>query len=159
MFTEENLKKVEEVKKRYPTTMAALLPVLWIAQEQFGWISEEVMHYVADLLALPFEHVLGVVTFYTMFNRKPVGKYHLQVCANVSCMLRGSDNLVEYLERKLGVRTGETTPDKMFTLSEVECLGSCGTAPMMQVNNDYYENLTAAEVDHILDRFRTQAHR
>lgn len=159
MFTEENVKKVEEIKKRYPTTMAALLPVLWIAQEQFGWISEEVMHYVADLLALPFEHVLGVVTFYTMFNRKPVGKYHLQVCANVSCMLRGSDNLVEYLERKLGVRTGETTPDKMFTLSEVECLGSCGTAPMMQVNNDYYENLTAAEVDHILDQFRTQAHR
>ena len=156
MFTEENLKRVEELKKRYPTTMAMLLPVLWIAQEQFGWISEEAMHYVAGLLNLPYEHVLGVVTFYTMFNRKPVGKYHIQVCANVSCMLKGSDNIVEHLEKKLGVKTGETTPDRLFTLSEVECLGSCGTAPMMQVNNDYYENLTAAEVDRLLEQFRRQ---
>ena len=136
--------------------MAMLLPVLWIAQEQFGWISEEAMHYVAGLLNLPYEHVLGVVTFYTMFNRKPVGKYHIQVCANVSCMLKGSDNIVEHLEKKLGVKTGETTPDRLFTLSEVECLGSCGTAPMMQVNNDYYENLTAAEVDRLLEQFRRQ---
>ncbi|HUI29567.1 MAG TPA: NADH-quinone oxidoreductase subunit NuoE [Candidatus Acidoferrales bacterium] len=156
MFTEENLRKVEEIKKRYPTQMAAVLPVLWLAQEQFGWISEEVMHYVAELLEVPFSHVLGVVTFYTMYSKKPVGKYHIQVCANVSCMLRGSDNLVEHLEKRLGVRVGETTPDKMFTLDEVECLGSCGTAPMMQINDDYYENLTMDQTDHLLDEFRNR---
>lgn len=122
MFTEENLRKVDELKKRYPTQTALVLPVLWLAQEQFGWISEEVMHYVAELLDVPFSHILGVVTFYTMYNKKPVGKYHIQVCANVSCMLRGSDNLVEHLEKKLDVKVGETTPDKMFTLDEVECL-------------------------------------
>lgn len=136
--------------------MAAVLPVLWLAQEQFGWISEEVMHYVAELLAVPFSHILGVVTFYTMFNKKPVGKYHIQVCANVSCMLRGSDNLVEHLERELGVRVGETTPDQIFTLDEVECLGSCGTAPMMQVNDDYYDNLTPEKIDRLLDKFKNQ---
>jgi NADH-quinone oxidoreductase E subunit len=156
VFTEENLQKVEEIKKRYPKQMAAVLPVLWLAQEQFGWISEEIMHYVAGLLDVPFSHILGVVTFYTMYNTKPVGKYHIQVCANVSCMLRGSDNLVEHLERKLGVRVGETTSDKMFTLDEVECLGSCGTAPMMQVNDDYYDNLTAEKVNRLLDEFRNQ---
>jgi len=155
MFTEENLRKVEEIKKRYPTTMAAVLPVLWLSQEQFGWISEEVMHYVAELLDLPYDHILGVVTFYTMYNKKPVGKYHIQVCANVSCMLRGSDNLVDHLEKRLGIKIGEITPDKMFTLDEVECLGSCGTAPMMQVNDDYYENLTAERVDQLLEEFRS----
>ncbi len=159
MFTEENLRKVEEIKKRYQKPMAALLPVLWLAQEQFGWISEEVMHYVAGLLDLPYNHVLGVVTFYTMYNKKPVGKYHIQFCANVSCMLRGSDNLIEHLEHKLGVKVGETTPDKLFTLSEVECLGSCGTAPMMQVNNDYYEDLSAEKLDNLIEEFRKQAQR
>lgn len=156
MFTEENLRKVEEIKRRYPQQMAAVLPVLWLAQEQFGWISEEVMHYVAELLDVPFSHILGVVTFYTMYNKKPVGKYHIQVCANVSCMLRGSDNLVEHLEKKLGIKIGETTTDKMFTLDEVECLGSCGTAPMMQVNDDYYDGLTTKKIDHLLDEFRNQ---
>jgi len=157
VFTEENLRKVEEIKSRYPKPMAALLPVLWLAQEQFGWISEDVMHYVADLLQVPFNHVLGVVTFYTMYNRKPVGRYHIQFCANVSCMLRGSDNLIEHLENKLGIKVGSTTPDGMFTLSEVECLGSCGTAPMMQVNNDYYEDLTKEKLDNLIEDFRKQA--
>jgi NADH dehydrogenase (ubiquinone) flavoprotein 2 len=159
VFTEENLRKVEEIKKRYPSQMAAVLPVLWLAQEQFGWISEEVMHYVAELLAVPFSNILGVVTFYTMYNKKPVGKYHIQVCANVSCMLRGSDNLVEHLESKLGIKVGETTPDRMFSLDEVECLGSCGTAPMMQVNDDYYENIDAGKIDHLLDELRKKASR
>jgi NADH-quinone oxidoreductase E subunit len=127
-----------------------------LAQEQFGWISDEVMYYVGELLDVPYNHILGVVTFYTMYNKKPVGKFHIQVCANVSCMLRGSDSLVEHLERKLGVKVGETTSDKMFTLDEVECLGSCGTSPMMQVNDDYYDNLTEEKVDHLLDEFRNQ---
>ncbi len=157
MFTEENLRKVEELKKSYPKPMAALLPVLWLAQEQFGWISDETMHYVAGLLDLPYNHVLGVVTFYTMYNQRPVGRYHIQVCANVSCMLRGSDNLIEHLEHRLGVRVGETTPDRLFTLSEVECLGSCGTAPMMQVNNDYYEDLSVEKIDNLIEEFRKQA--
>ena len=154
MFTEENLRKIEEIRKRYPKPMAAVLPVLWLAQEQFGWISEEVMHYVAEVLDVPFSHILGVVTFYTMYNKKPVGKYHIQICANVSCMLRNSDSLVEHLERRLAIKVGETTPDKMFTLDVVECLGSCGTAPMMQVNDDYYENLDAEKVDLLLNEFK-----
>lgn len=156
MFTEENLRKVEELKKRYPKPMAALLPVLWIAQEQFGWISEETMHYVGGLLGVPYNHVLGVVTFYTMYHKKPVGKYHIQFCGNVSCMLRGADNLIEHLEERLGIKVGETTSDRMFTLSEVECLGSCGTAPMMQVNNDYYEDLTKEKLDNLIENFRKQ---
>jgi NADH-quinone oxidoreductase E subunit len=159
VFTQENLHRVEEIKKRYPKPMAALLPVLWVAQEQFGWISEETMHYVGELLGLPFNHVLGVVTFYTMYNKKPVGKYNIQFCGNISCMLRGADNLIEHLEHKLGIKVGETTSDGMFTLKEVECLGSCGTAPMMQVNNDYYEDLTAEKLDNLLEEFRKQAQR
>jgi NADH dehydrogenase (ubiquinone) flavoprotein 2 len=157
MFTEENLRKVEELKRRYPEPQGALLQVLWLAQEQFGWISEEVMHYVADLLQLPYSHVLGVVSFYTMYNRQPVGKYHIQVCTNIACMLLGSETIVEHLQKRLGIKIGETTPDRLFTLSEVECLGSCGTAPMMQVNEDYYENLTVDKLDKLIDEFKKQA--
>jgi NADH:ubiquinone oxidoreductase subunit E len=94
-----------------------------------------------------------------MYNKKPVGKYNIQFCANISCMLRGADNLIEHLEHKLGIKVGETTSDGLFTLKEVECLGSCGTAPMMQVNNDYYEDLTSEKVDNLLDEFRKQAQR
>ncbi len=150
MFTQENLKKLEELKKRYPTTKALTLPVLWMAQEQFGWISPDTMKYVAELLSLPVGHIYGVVTFYTMFNTKPVGKYHLQVCTNVSCQLRGAEHLTDHLCHRLGVAIGETTTDKKFTITEVECLGSCGTAPMMQVNDDYVENLTDEKVDKFL---------
>jgi NADH-quinone oxidoreductase E subunit len=152
MFTEENLKKVEEIKKRYPTAQAALLPVLWIAQEQFGWISEDVMRYVAELLGLPYSHVYGVVTFYTMYNKKPLGKYHLQVCTNISCMLNGAYENLEHIQRKLNIKVGQTTPDMKFTLSEVECLGSCGTAPVIQVNDDYYENMTKEKIDKLIEQ-------
>jgi NADH-quinone oxidoreductase subunit E len=150
MLTPENLKKLEALKSRYPTKKALTLPVLWMAQEQFGWISHETMEYVAGLLDLPVRHVYGVVTFYTMFNTSPVGKYHLQVCTNISCMLRGSDTLCSRIADRLGIHIGETTPDKKFTLSRVECLGSCGTAPMMQVNDEYHENLSDASVDNLL---------
>jgi len=150
MFTPENLKKLEALKSRYPTKKSLTLPALWMAQEQFGWISPETMEYVAGLLDLPLRHIYGVVTFYTMFNTSPVGKYHLQVCTNISCMLRGSDALCSRISNRLGVRVGETTPDKKFTLSRVECLGSCGTAPMMQVNDEYHENLSDASVDQLL---------
>src|SRR6266852_4992053 len=119
MFTQENLKKLEELKKRYPTTKALTLPVLWMAQEQFGWISSDTMKYVAELLDLPLRHIYGVVTFYTMFNAGPVGKYHLQVCTNVSCQLRGAEGLTDHICSRLGVRMGETTSDNKFTVAEV----------------------------------------
>jgi NADH-quinone oxidoreductase E subunit len=151
MFSEENLKKFEALKKRYPTTKALTLHVLWIAQDQFGWISPETMKYVAGLLDVPLNHVYGVVTFYTMFNSKPVGTYHIQVCTNVSCHLRGSDRISDHLCKRLGVRMGETTGDGKFTVTEVECLGSCGTAPMMQVNNTFIENLTPERIDRFIE--------
>ena len=154
MLSQENLKKLEHFKKQFPTTKCLTLPVLWMIQEQHGWISEEAMRYAAELLNQPIGHIYGVVTFYTMFNAKPVGKHHLQVCTNVSCMLRGADELTEHLCKRLKIGPGETTPDRNFTITQVECLGSCGTAPMMQVNNDrYYENLSIAQVDELLEQW------
>ena len=154
MLNEQNLKTIEEIRQRYPTSQAALLPALWIAQEQYGWISEETMKEIASLLNLPFGHVLGVVSFYTMFHRKPIGKYHLQVCTNVSCQLLGSEKVVDYLSQKCKVELDGTSVDGKYTLSEVECLGSCATAPMMQINEEYFENLTKEKIDHILLRLK-----
>lgn len=155
LFNEEELKKVEDIKSRYPSSQAALLPVLWMVQEKEGWISEDSMRYVGDLLQVSYEHILGVVTFYTMFNKKPRGKYHLQICTNVSCMLRGGYDLFKLASDKLGIKNNETTADNLFTIEEVECLGSCGTAPMIQVNNkDYYENLTVESFDKLIDDFK-----
>jgi len=150
MLSDKNLKKIEDLKKFYPTTQALVLPVLWMIQEEHGFISEDSMKYVAELLNVPFAHILGVVTFYTMFHSKPVGKHHIEVCTNVSCMLRGSDRIVAYLEKRLGVGLGETSKDKKWTLSEVECMGSCGTAPMVAVGEEYYENLTEEKLDRML---------
>lgn len=154
MFSEENLKKLDELKKRYPTTKALTLPALWMAQEQFGWISPETMTYVAGILSVPVSHVYGVVTFYTMFNTRPVGKYHLQVCKNVSCQLRGSESITRHICKRLGIGIGETTADGKFTVTEVECLGSCGTAPMMQVNDTFVENLTPERIDKYIEEAR-----
>ena len=152
MLSKENLEKLGQLKSRYPTSMSLTLPVLWMIQEQEGWISPESMTYVADLLHLPVSHIYGVVTFYTMFNTKQVGKHHLQVCTNVSCMLRGSDELLDHICTRLNARPGETTPDGKFTVSGVECLGSCGTAPALQLGNgEYYENLSFEKVDALLD--------
>jgi NADH-quinone oxidoreductase E subunit len=150
MLSEKNLKKVEELKGSYPIAQALVLPVLWMIQEEHGYISEEAMKYVAQLLNVPFAHILGVVTFYTMFHTKHVGKHHLEVCTNVSCLLRGSDKIIEHLEKRLGIAMGETSKDKKWTLSEVECMGSCGTAPMVAVGDEYYENLTPEKLDKIL---------
>jgi NADH-quinone oxidoreductase E subunit len=150
MLSEENLKKIEELKRVYPTTQALVLPVLWMIQEDHGYISEESMKYAAQLLDVPIGHVLGVVTFYTMFHSKPTGKNHIEVCTNVSCMLRGSAKIVELLEKRLGIGLGETSKDKKWTLSEVECMGSCGTAPMLAVGEEYHENLTPEKLEKIL---------
>lgn len=154
MLSQQNLAKLEELKTKFPTTKSLTLPVLWMVQEEHGWISTEAIKYVADLLHLPVRHVYGVVTFYTMFNVKPVGKYHLQVCTNISCQLLGGEKISEHVCKKLNIKLGETTPDKRFTVTEVECLGSCGTAPMMQVNERYYENLTVEKIDTLLEEFK-----
>jgi len=150
MLTKQEIKKVNEIKSRYPDEKAALLPLLWIIQEKYGWISDDAMQYAGDLLNMPYEQVLGVATFYTMFNKKPRGKFHLQVCTNISCMLRGGYELFKYIEDKL--KSGD---NDLFTVEEVECLGSCATAPMMQVNNrEFYENLNREKVDEIIEHFK-----
>jgi NADH-quinone oxidoreductase E subunit len=157
MFSEEELKKVEEIKSHYPDVKAALLPVLWMIQEKYGWISNDAMKYAGDLLNIQYEYILGVVSFYTMFNDKPVGKYNLQICTNVSCMLRGGYELFKYASEKLGIKNKETSQDGMFTIEEVECLGSCATAPMLQVNNkEYYENLTKEKFDELIENFKSK---
>jgi len=150
-FTPENKKEFDALLTHYPNKRAALLPTLWLAQKQFGWISQKVMEYVGQLLELPAIKVYEVVTFYTMFNQKPVGKHHIQLCRTLSCELCGKGEILAHLKAKLGIGLGETTPDGRYTLTEVECLGSCGSAPMMQLNEDYYENLTPAKVDEILN--------
>lgn len=150
-FSQDSKNKLEKLKGKYPTTEALLLPALHIAQREFGYIYPEVEICVAEYLNLPVTQVHAVSTFYTMYNKKPVGKYHVQVCTNIACSLLGADHLTDYIAKKLGIERGETTKDGLFTLQEVECLGSCGTAPVMQINDDYYENLTEKKVDEILD--------
>ena len=153
-FSKETRAKYERLLTRYPNREAAILPTLYLAQREFGHLSDEAILYVADLLGFTPALVYGVATFYTMYNKKPVGKYHLQVCRNLSCSLMGAEHLIDRVSEKLGVKPGETTADGRFTLSTVECLGSCGTAPVMQVNDDYYENLSEESIDAILDRLR-----
>ena len=150
-FSEGTRAKHERLLGRYPNREAAILPTLYLAQREFGHLSDEAILYVADLLGFTPARIYGVATFYTMYNKKPVGKYHLQVCRNLSCSLMGAEHLIEHVARKIGVKPGETTADGKFTLSTVECLGSCGTAPVMQVNDDYYENLTEESIDAILE--------
>jgi NADH-quinone oxidoreductase subunit E len=150
MLTQENLQKAEALFNKYPEKKAALLPVLWIAQDQEGWISEEMMKYVAELVGVPYAHVLGVVTFYTMFNDKKLGRYHIEVCTNVSCMLKGSDNIVSTVERLCGTKLGHTSADGKFTVSEVECMGACGGAPMIAIGENYYEYLTPEKTEQLL---------
>ena len=158
LFNSEELKTVEKHISKYPTKMSAIMPVLLMVQEKEGWISTDNMKYVGQLLELPYEHVLGVATFYTMYFKKPVGKYHLQICTNVSCMLCGGTQLFKYVSDKLGIKNKEVTSDGIFSIEEVECLGSCGTAPMLQVNNkEYYENLTLPQVDELISKFRSEA--
>lgn len=151
VFSGEAHREFERILARYPDRQAAILPTLHLAQREFGFVSDEAIRYVADLLGFSPARVEGVATFYTMYRRHPVGRYHLQICRNLSCSLMGAEALIEHVSRRLGVKPGETTADGRFTLSTVECLGSCGTAPVMQVNDDYYENLTAESVDVLLD--------
>jgi len=149
-FSPETYKKFEATISRYPKKEAAMLPVLYLAQQEFGHLSREAIEYVAKIMGQPPARVHGVVSFYTMLNMKPIGRYHIQVCRTLPCALQGAEKVTSFLERTLGVGVGETTGDGRFTLSEVECLASCGTAPMMQINDDYHENLTEEKVTEIL---------
>jgi NADH-quinone oxidoreductase subunit E len=151
MYGTEFEKQVDTIVARYPQKRAALLPVLWEVQKSKGWIDAEAEAWVAERLGTTPAHVHGAVTFYTMYKQRPMGKYHIQVCTTLSCMLCGSDELVDHLRKKLGIKEGEVTPDGKFSLVRVECLGSCGTAPMFQLNDDYHENLTLEGVDELLD--------
>lgn len=136
---------------RYPRSRSAILPLLYVAQREFGYVPKEAEELVADLLGLSPADVAGVVSFYTMFYRQPVGKYVVQVCRTLSCALMGGDDVMAHLEARLGIQPGETTPDGRFSLKNVECLASCGTAPVVQINDDYHENLTLEQLDRILD--------
>ena len=156
-FSDATYKIFTEVLTHYPTKRAAILPTFWLAQQEFGYLSQEGMEYIAKLLDLSPAYVGAVASFYTMFNKEPVGKFHVQVCTNLSCTLLGAEHIVECMEKKLGIGLGQTSPDKRFTLSEVECLGSCGTAPVAQINDDYYENLTPESVVRLIDELAKQA--
>jgi NADH-quinone oxidoreductase subunit E len=151
MFGNEFERKVDEIVARYPRPQAALLPVLWEMQQRRGWIDGDCEAWAGARLGLSPAHVHGAVTFYTMYKQRPSGRYHIQVCTTLSCMLRGSDELLEHLARRLGIGVGQTSADGKFSLARVECLGSCGTAPMFQLNDDYHEDLTIEKVDRLLD--------
>jgi NADH-quinone oxidoreductase E subunit len=148
--------RIEKIRSSFPTEQALLLPLLHEVQEEHGWINKESMREAAAFLHLPLSKVEEVATFYTMYNKKPVGEYHVQVCTNISCFLRGSDQIVACLEKKLGVHCGETTADGKFTLSEVECLAACGTAPAVQINKDYYEDQTVDSIAQLVDKLREE---
>jgi NADH-quinone oxidoreductase E subunit len=151
VLSEASKAEIRKIRKEYPDPQSALLPALRLAQQDYGgWLPEAAFDEVAEVMDLSPTKVAAVATFYTMFNRQPVGRHLIQVCTNLACSLVGAEPLLEYIGRKLGIAVGETTKDGKFTLLEVECLGSCGTAPMMQVDDAYYENLTEAKIDQIL---------
>jgi NADH-quinone oxidoreductase subunit E len=159
-FSDQKLAEVEKIIQRYPQgkQKSALLPVLHLAQEEFGgWLDVPVMDYVATLLSIEPIEVYEVASFYSMYNLKPVGKYLFEVCQTGPCMLNGSDNIIDYIKQKLNIKAGETTSDGMFTLKTVECLGACGYAPMMQLGKHYREHLTKEKVDAIIEECRNNA--
>jgi NADH-quinone oxidoreductase subunit E len=153
-LTADRERELTEILTRYPTRMAACIPLLHLCQDQHGYISEEVVAFVSQRLDLPTSHVEGVVTFYTLFNQKPVGKHQVWVCKTLPCALRGSGDVLKQCEKRLGIHVGETTADGKVTLRTAECLASCGTAPMMQVDREYHENLTPERVEQILTKLQ-----
>ena len=154
IFSAEARQRIPDVIARYPEKRAALLPLLWMVQEEHGYVSEEAMTEIAQILGLTPPQVYQTISFYTMYNLKPIGRFHIQVCRSLMCALVGTEDLMRWIETKLDIKTGETTVDKQFTLKQVECLASCGTGPMMQINDDYYESLTEEKVSRILDDLR-----
>lgn len=151
--------QIEQATARYPDRRSAIMPALLIAQKTHGHLPGPVLEEVADILGVERIWVYELATFYTLFHTEPVGRFHLQLCDNVSCMLCGAERLLEHMETVLGIRKGETTPDGLFTLSTVECLGACEMAPVMQVGDDYHGNLDVARVDALLSEFWAAAPR
>jgi NADH-quinone oxidoreductase E subunit len=151
VLSDQSRKEIQRIRDEFPDPQSALLPALWLAQRDYGgWLPEAALDEVAAVMDLPASHVAATATFYTMLNKKPVGRHLVQVCTNIACSLLGAEHLVDYISKKLGIGVGETTPDGKFTLLEVECLGSCGTAPVMQIGDRYYEDLTEEKIDRIL---------
>jgi NADH-quinone oxidoreductase E subunit len=150
MLKEKYAAKIEQILARYPVKRSAMIPLLYLAQQDEGYVTEAAMQEIAQILKLTPPQVYETITFYTMLNLKPVGKFHIQVCQSLMCALVGSDTVIGWIKTKLGITPGDSTDDGLFTLSTVECLAACGTAPMMQINDDYYERLTEEKVDRIL---------
>ena len=150
MLSENIYREINELIARYPQRRSALIPSLQLAQEEAGYLSPEVVCELAAIFELTPNEVYEVASFYTMLHKKPVGRYLVQVCTNISCLLCRSEDIMSHLQQRLGIKPGETTPDSKFTLIEVECLASCGTAPVVQINEEYHENLTPEKLDQIL---------
>lgn len=151
-FTSEVIGEMDRIIAKFPVKRSALIPLMFIVQrERDGYLDPPGVAFLADKLGIRITDVWEVATFYSMINTEPVGRHHIQICRTLSCKIMGADKLTEHCARKLGIKPGETTVDKRFSLSEVECLGSCGTAPMMQIGFDYYEDLTTEKLDQILD--------
>lgn len=157
IFSNTELQEIAELQKRYPQPAATLLPVLWRLQEKRGWLDDEAMEEAAAVCQVPKGHVQGVVSFYTMFFDKPMGRFHVQVCTNVSCMLRGGEDLLSAMKQKVGAKNLEQSADGMFSIEEVECMGACGGAPMMAVNETFFEQVTTDEANGVIDHIRAKA--
>jgi NADH-quinone oxidoreductase E subunit len=154
MFSEAAIKEIEEIKANYPNARAALLPVIYVAQREFGWASPEAYEAVSDILGVPRAIARGVGTFYAMYKHKPSGRNIVQLCTNVSCMILGAEKLVDLLKNRYGLEPGGTTADGRFSMVIMECIGACGTAPAMLVNDDFYENLTEKSIQEILEKYK-----
>ncbi len=157
LLSERSIKEIRRLKDLYPELKSAVLMVLHVVYDQYGYIDSRAVREAAGIMELPVMDFEQPASFYTMFPPKKVGRYHIQVCRTISCMLRGSEELVEFLKEKLDIEIGGVTGDGLFSLTEVECLGSCGTSPVMQINDTYYENLTRAGVEKILEDLRNKA--
>lgn len=153
-FTPASEQEFSKTIARYPNKTAATLPVLWIAQRQWGWLPPEVLEYVAERLELPVARVIGVASFYTMFKLKPTGRFHVQICRNLSCAMFGAERATERVCKKLGIKPGETTKDGMFTVEQVECLAACGIAPAVQVNEEYHGGMRGEKLDALIEVLR-----
>ncbi len=153
-FTDDTLKQMKAALDEYPSKASAILPVLQLAQKEKGWISPETIRFASELVGVPESRVRECVTFYTMFNQQPVGKYEINVCTNISCALVGGEQIYDHFCSRLGVKNNETTKDGLFTVRHVECLASCGTGPMALVNDEYIENLTPEKCDQLIENWR-----
>jgi NADH-quinone oxidoreductase subunit E len=157
VISEKLDKFFDEKMKEYPTKRSFLVPMLIYSQDEIGWITDEVVSHLAKKTDLTELEVRNVISYYSLLHTKPLGKYHVQVCTNISCMLRGGEEILEHCEQRLGIGHKQTTPDGMFSLEEVECIGACSWAPAVQVNYDFHENLTTEKMDTVLEQYKKKA--